>query len=188
MSLKVCISGPAGSGKSSVMRKVAQALGAGSADVGHIFRLRAEKIGMTIAEYDKYIEAHPDEDKKMDEDFKDFVLQTDGDVVVSWRMGFLFVPDMINIWLDVSMEEGARRVFEDDTRKEEQHYVTVAQARRANLERMQYLRERMKEIYGVDFMDKGHYTKVIDTTGKSLEEVVAEILGFLKDIKKSELY
>jgi len=177
MSIKIAISGPAGSGKSTVIKEVAEALGAEIADIGQVFRAVAEEKGMDISEYDKYLEQHPDEDRKMDEKFRDLVMGADGDMVVSWRMGWHFVPDIISIWLDVSPDEGAQRVFADKKRS----FETLAEAKRVNIERMARKKAQLERVYGVDFTDESHYTKVVETTGKLVGEVVAEILEFLRN-------
>jgi len=36
----------------------------------------------------------------------------------------------------------------------------------------------------VDFTDTSNYTKVIDTTGKSFEEVLGEVMEYVEECKK----
>ncbi|MEI6672448.1 MAG: hypothetical protein WCL02_03715 [bacterium] len=40
----------------------------------------------------------------------------------------------------------------------------------ANHDRMEEFKQRFLKLYGVDFTDTSHYTKIIDTTGKTFEE------------------
>jgi len=114
MSVKIALSGPAGSGKSSVIQELCSRYGFITADVGQVFRRRAVDKGMTIAEYDRFLEEHPEEDIEMDKDFLAIVQSASTGVVVSWRVGFHFVPDVISILLTVDPQEAARRVLEAD--------------------------------------------------------------------------
>lgn len=180
MSLKVSISGPAGSGKSTVMSALADIFDAEVADVGQIFRKRAQDAGMTIDEYDAYLESHPGEDEKMDEDFRDLIRGSEKNIIVSWRVGFHFVPELTSIWLDVDPDEGARRVYGDD-RSSEVDYDTLDEVKVANLKRMEDKRQQLQKLYGVDFMDTSNYSLVYDTTGKSPDEVVSDLKAYLED-------
>jgi cytidylate kinase len=49
---------------------------------------------------------------------------------------------------------------------------------------MAKLRQRLLNVYGVDFTDKANYTKIIDTTDKSFEQVLQEFEDFIKTVKK----
>jgi len=49
-------------------------------------RARAVKKHMTIAEYDKIIEQHPEEDIKIDDEFKKIVKGSKKNIIVSRRM------------------------------------------------------------------------------------------------------
>jgi len=48
---------------------------------------------------------------------------------------------------------------------------------------MERLRQRLLRVYGVDFTDTSHYTKVIDTTDKPFEEVLEEFEEFMKTLR-----
>jgi cytidylate kinase len=49
---------------------------------------------------------------------------------------------------------------------------------------MSNLRQRLLNVYGVDFTDTSHYTKIIDTTDKSFDQVLQEFEDFMKTLKK----
>jgi cytidylate kinase len=55
-------------------------------DVGQIFRKRAVERGLTVAEYDKLVEANPEEDREIEEETKQFVEHCSSDIIVSRRM------------------------------------------------------------------------------------------------------
>ncbi|MDD2516418.1 MAG: (d)CMP kinase [Candidatus Gracilibacteria bacterium] len=184
MPLKISISGLAGSGKSSLVKEIVARTGFATADVGQLYRARAFEKGMTITEYDKFIEKNPEEDIAMDNNFKELVENCQKDIIVSWRIGFHFVPDIISIWLDVSPEEGAKRIMLDDGRGgQEKKYSSLEEAIKTNEDRMERVRQRLKLLYGIDFMNKSNYTKVIDTTGKGFEEVLGEVMEYIEECK-----
>jgi cytidylate kinase len=56
---------------------------------------------------------------------------------------------------------------------------------KASQDRMERLQKRLLKVYGVDFMNKKNYTKVIKTDGKSIEETVQEIMQTIKEYKKN---
>gem|GEM_PF-3900481 len=57
-------------------------------------------------------------------------------------------------------------------------------ALKSNQLRMSNLRDRLFKLYGVDFTDTSNYTKIIDTTGKSLDQVLREFEDFIETLKK----
>ncbi|MFA7717172.1 MAG: AAA family ATPase [Candidatus Absconditabacterales bacterium] len=184
MALKISVSGPAGSGKSSIINAIVEKYGMQTIDAGKtFFRDRAVARGLVVSEYDKIVEANPQEDVAIDNEMKQFVENCPGDVIVGWRMGFHLMPDIISVRLDVSPEQGAERVFLADRGAQEKKYNTVEEALKANQDRMSKLRERLLKVYNVDFTDKSNYTKVIDTTDKNFEQVLKEFEEFIETLK-----
>ena len=63
----ITITGEPGSGKSTIGKRLAKELGYGHYYIGQIRRDAAKKKGMTLAEYNKYGEAHPETDIEVDD-------------------------------------------------------------------------------------------------------------------------
>lgn len=185
MSIKVVVSWAAWAWKSSIIARVVEKLWYETHDLGQVFRARAIAKGMTINEYDKHIEETPSEDIEMDNDFKNILQNNGKDTIVSWRMWFHFLPEALSIRLDVEPEEWARRVFLQDRGNQEKKYNNIAEAMEANQDRMARLQKRMIDVYGVDFMDKSHYKKIIKTDGKNVEQTSQEIIEAIEDYKKT---
>ena len=179
--VRISVSGPAGSGKSHVVRMFQSKYGYATADIGAVFRERAAKRGMTIREYDKFIEAHPEEDRKADDDFRRLVLSSEINIITSWRMAFFRAPEMISIWLDVSPEEGARRVLGDMQRKADLTNIPLEEAIRLNTERLEAARQRLLKVYGVDLTKPENYAAVIDTTNLRPDDVVNAVLNVVEN-------
>jgi cytidylate kinase len=55
---------------------------------------------------------------------------------------------------------------------------------KANADRMKRVQKRLLKVYGVDFMDKKNYKKVIKTDGKTIEENAKEIIQAIKEYEK----
>ncbi len=179
MSFKIIISGAPWAGKTSVITEIVNRFNCKTADVWQIFRKRAVEKKLTIAEYDKLIENKPKEDVEMDNDFKKLIESTNENIIVSWRLWFYFMPEIISIYLDVDPKEWANRVFLDDRWKQENKYETLEQALKSNTDRISRLKDRIMKVYSIDFTDKSNYKKTIDTTNKSFEQVVNEVLKYI---------
>ena len=148
------------------------------------FRDRAVAKWLTVAEYDTIIEGSPQEDREIEEETKQFVESCVWDVIVWWRMWFYILPNITSVRLDVSPEQWAERVFLADRWKQEPKYATVQEALESNQNRMSKVRQRLLNVYGVDFTDTSHYAKILDTTNKSFDQVLEEFEDFMKTLKK----
>ena len=184
MWLKISVSWPAWSWKSSIVNAIVEKYWMETADVWQVYRERAISKGLTIAEYDKLLELNPQEDIEMEQHFKHIIEDSSTDIIVSRRMWFYLLPNIVSVRFDVSPEEWAQRVFLADRGNQEKKYTTIQEALESNQKRMSRLKKRLLDVYGVDFTDTSKYTKVIDTTGKSFEQVFEEFEGFIKTLKK----
>jgi len=184
MPLKISVSWPAWSWKSAVINAIVKKYWMQTVDVWKtFFRDRAVARWLTVAEYDRIIEDSPEEDREIEEETKQFVENCPWDVIVSRRMWFHILPNITSVWLDVSPEQWAERIFLADRWKQEPKYATVQEALESSQNRMSKLRQRLLNVYGVDFTDVSHYTKVIDTTDKPFDQVLEEFEEYMKTLK-----
>lgn len=186
MALKILVSWSAGAGKSSIIEKVVEKLGYEHLDIGQVFRARAVAKWLTIGEYDKHIEQNPEEDREIDNEFKTTIQNSKNDCIASRRVGFHFLPNAINIRLDVAPEEWARRIFLQDRWNQEKKYKTVQEAMDASQDRMKRLQQRMLNVYWVDFMDKKNYNIILKTDGKTVEQSAEELIKIIQDYQKKK--
>ena len=95
------------------------------------------------------------------------------------RMGFSFIPDSIKIFLTVSDGEAAKRIFKEGREKEKENidfdatYENIKRRRESE-------KKRYMEYYKVDYEEPDNYDLVIDTTDMTIEEVVNQIIEFIK--------
>jgi len=175
----ISITGPPGSGKSTVAKILAQRLGYNHYDVGKLRREAARRRGMTLEEYNRLGEADPSTDVEVDQ-FQEELGRKEDDFIIEGRMAHYFIPHSFKVYLDVTPEEGARRVYEDLKKRagerNERVFSTVEETLR-NLEaRERSDQERYRKYYGVDHRDTSRFDLVIDTTHVSPEEVAHRII------------
>ncbi len=177
--MKITISGTPGSGKSTVAKQVAKELKMRHFSSGDFYRKLAEKMGVTPLKLSNMAESDPEIDKKVD----GWVVDTgeaDDNFVMDSRLGFNFIPDSIKVFLDVSDDEAARRIFKD-LRKEEKENSTQGATFEAVKQRKESEKRRYMQYYNIDYTNPDNYDLVIDTTEKPVNDVVAEIIKLVKE-------
>lgn len=175
--MKNCLvlSGFAGSGKSTVGKAVARQLGIEFRSAGSIAREEARLRGVSIQELQVLLKSEPGFDRELDHRLVDWARSNPG-WVLDHRMGFHLLPEAISVFLRVSPEEAAKRV-RGAQRVEEFEGDWSMEAMINDMEnRNTQMRQRLAGLYGVDFGLSHQYDFVIDTDGKSVLEVVDELV------------
>ena len=104
-----------------------------------------------------------------------------GDFVMDARLGWHFIPDSTKVFLDVSLNEAARRVYEAKRGSERENIDLVA-TRAAIESRTESERIRYFDYYGLDYTDHEHYDLVIDTSDLTIKEVVGLIVAHVGEV------
>ena len=180
--MKITISGVPGSGKSTVAKKVADKLGIKHFSAGDFMRGLAKDKGVTPLELARMAEADPEIDKKVDS-WSGTIGETYEDFVMDSRLAFNFIRESVKIFLDVSDDEAARRIFKD-MRDDEKENTTQGDTYDALLKRKESEKKRYDEYYGIDYTNPDNFDLVIDTTDISAAEVARQIIKFLKETHK----
>lgn len=169
----ITITGEPGSGKSTIGKKLAQQLGYDHYYIGQIRRDAAKKRGMTLAEYNKYGETHPETDIEVDDYQKNLGKEKDN-FVIEGRTSWFFIPNSIKVYISVNPTEGAKRVFKelqaDNNRNEDNGLLTVEDVIKSHKEREQSDALRYQKYYQIDYFNKSVYDVVVDTTELNPEE------------------
>jgi len=179
----ISIGGGAGSGKSTVAKKLAEKLNWPRYYIGKIRREIAKKQGLTLAEYNKVGEKDPATDLEVDK-YQKKLGQTKDNFIVEGRTSWHFIPHSLKIYLDVDEKIAARRIFKElkggHNRNEDKNLETVADVLKSQQARIKSDKKRYKKYYQIDVYDKKNYDFVLDTTGLNKKQVFDKIYDFIK--------
>ena len=177
----ITISGAPGSGKSSVAQELARRLGLKHYSIGDLRRRIARERGMTLDQYNRLGETTDETDREPDE-YQARLGREEGDFVIDSRLGFHFIPHSFRVRLAVDPQVGAQRIFRAQRTEEqaERRYQSVEAVLRANQARETSDRKRYQMYYGVVPEENSHYDLVVDTSEKSIDEVVGVIIREVK--------
>jgi CMP/dCMP kinase len=173
----ITITGALGSGKSTVAKILVEKLNLKHYSSGGLMREIAERRGVTLLELSKIAETDKSVDKEIDE--KQVQLGEEEDnFIIDGRLSWHFIPNSIKIFLDVTDDEAAKRIFKE-SRKDEKYNTDL----RTTLENIKNRRaseiKRYQEYYGINYYHKKNYDLVVDSTTITAERVVEKIILIL---------
>lgn len=174
MNFRISLTGDLGSGKSTVGKILSEKYDAKIYSTGPIVRQIAEERGVSVVELNKLMESDPKIDHEMDDRLK-LLTEEPGNLIIDSRMAWFFTKGTFKVYLATSIEESAKRIFNDDKRTSEK-FESVEETANKIRERKTSENLRYKTLYGADcgFMD--NYDLVVDTTA-SPAEAAAELIG-----------
>lgn len=186
-SMIISIGGNPGSGKTVVAERISKELNCDLIDIGGLRRKAAHEKGMLLEEFNAWSEKNPEVGDKFFDDFvKQEVAKKERCIVVG-RLAFFLFPESLKLYLQVSPDEGARRIFlqkqQQNTRNESIVYSVEAQ-QKILAKRMASDSLRYSELYGVDCYNPEHFDVVIDTTDISITEAVDAVLSVVRNTFK----
>lgn len=166
----VTISGPPGSGKSTVAESVAAAFAFEHVSGGDIFRDLAAERGYSLADFNALAEEDPSIDRDLDRRLRETARDRD-DVVLESRLSGWMAGEYadLRIWLDAPLSVRAARI----ANREE---ISVEDAEAATTERERSEQQRYQEYYGITFTDRSIYDLAVNTA-RWREEAVNAIVG-----------
>ncbi len=180
----VALSGKPGSGKSTIAKRIAARFGYQFYYMGQIRRDAARAKGVSLTEYNQLGERDFSTDQSVDEYVTKLGNEKDNFVIDS-RTAFHFIPHAVKLFLDVNLDEGAKRVFPtlSESERNEGHFESRADLVRSFEERMASDRRRYQHYYRIDIFDLSRYDCIIDTTGMGIEAVEARVVDYLEAVK-----
>ena len=165
-------------------KKLAKALDYKRYYIGGMRREAARAQGMTLADFNKLGEASDITDKEFDDYCRQLGEQEDNFVIES-RTAFLFIPHSLKIYLDVSDEIGAQRIWQaiqtghQPNRNEDSSLDSYDKVLESIRERIQSDQVRYNKYYQVDVFDRQHYDLFLDTSWLSAEEEYEQVYSFV---------
>ncbi len=166
----VAISGPPGSGKTTIARRLSEAVGLRYWSNGEFFRKMAADRGMSFQEFHKYAESHNEIDKTLDEQARKEAVK--GSVVLDGRLSGWITRDLLSlrVYLTAPLEVRLQRVMTRDATKRNEALASIRQRERSN--RLRYLK-----LYDYDLDDMEIYDIILNTGTWDIKEAL-EILKF----------
>lgn len=173
----ITLSGLTGTGTTSVAKKLKEELGYEYIYAGQILRDEAERRGMSLLEFDKYLVDHLEFDKELDKKVVEFG-RTHPNSILEGRISAWMVDkeglSALKILLTVSLDLAAERIFQRDN-------LSIEEAKNKISERDTVIFGRYKELYDIDPSDTSVYDHIIDTSKYSVDEEVEIIRALMKD-------
>lgn len=180
----ITISWKAGSGKGTISKILTEKLGYDYISIGNMKRDLATTMGLTISEFNALWEL-PENKEMFDIKYEEYQkkLDVNANVILDSRLGFYCQPEAFKVFLDVSDEEAARRIYGDKQRTGDA-YASIQAVQEATEKRNIDDTNRYKELYGIDITDKNNFDFVVDTTGKIPQQVADEIIEVFNEYRK----
>lgn len=167
----ITISGTPGSGKSTVAQLLHKKLGIRYIYSGMIFRDLARKYKMALEKFGEYCEKNDDVDRELDRN--QLRILKEGNVILEGRLAgwlaYLHQIPALKILIVADVDTRAKRIVKREG-------GTVTQRKQEILKREKSERKRYKMYYDIDVTDTSIYDLVIDSTDKTPEEIVEQIL------------
>ncbi len=166
--MKITISGPPGSGKSTLSKMLSAKLGLELVSMGDIFRKLATERCMSLDEFGTLAKCNDEIDRKLDDAQKKIAKEKDNIILEGRLSGFLVDADL-KVWLKAPLKIRAERIAKRENK-------TLSSAMKETSEREECERLRYLNYYKIDIRDLSVYDIVIDSTKLSPEEI-CEIVG-----------
>ena len=177
----ITINGKPGCGKTTVAKIVAKEIGYKHLSGGDMRGEIAERHNMTIDELNKVAETEEWTDREVDDYLKKLGETEDNICMDSWT-AFHFIPHATKVFIDCDFDVAAERIFKDQ-RPDEEHQDTAEGVREMISGRWEKCRQRWIRYYGFDIANIENYDLVVDSSHKTIQQVVDDILEFVKKKK-----
>ncbi len=174
--MKITVSGPPGSGTTTLARNIAEKHGFQLISAGETFRDLAKERGLSVAEFGALAEKDITIDALIDVRQKETAKKKDNIVVEGRLSGWMVEDAYLKIWLNAPLACRAKRIATRDGMDE---YT----ARDLTLQREESERTRYRNYYRIEIDDLTPYHLAMNSevwSGEALAAIVDLALGFLK--------
>ena len=177
--MRITISGPPGSGKTTVCSILSQHLSMDSVVFGKIFREYAAERGLTLQELGAIAEKDPSIDETIDSRILEIASKHDSMIFESRLSAYMLSRNNIpafKVYLDASPAVRIKRIGKRDGESE-------AEAEKNTLDRQVSEAKRYMKYYNIDINDKSVYDLIVVTDDRTPEEVTETIINAMKEFQ-----
>lgn len=175
----IILGGYPGSGKSTVKRLLAERLGYQTFSTGDYVRQLAQERGLTLEEFNEKIAESKDIDLLIDAKLEHIEAAEDRYIIDS-HLAFYFVPSGFSVFLNVSLETSATRIYNDREslvrKMSGDSMLTLEEARERTAKRIQNHVDRYWRHYGIDPYREEQYDMVVDSETETPEMITEQVL------------
>lgn len=171
----ITITGDHASGQGTLSNNLREKLNYEIYRNGQYVRKLASEKGMSIVEFQTYLNEHPDLDREVERSAANYA-STRNNLIIDAKLGWYAIPESFKVYLKVDIEVAVKRAFEDASRKDTEPFASIEEARNKILYRHREETNRWNEEYGVNRDDMSNYDFVLDTTNLTPEEVCNTVL------------
>lgn len=175
----ITLGGLPGSGKSTIREALAIRLGYKTFSTGSFTRHLAKERGVTLQEFNEIVAKDKNLDLLIDAELER-IEQEEDKIIVDSHLAFHFVPSSFKVYFTISIDEAARRIFNDvgsPLRIESGDIMdTLEETKERTVARIQNHKERYMNHYGLDPYLEDHYNLVINTETHKPEHVTELIV------------
>lgn len=166
--LKVTISGPPGSGTSTLVSRIASSRGWSSLNGGDVFREEARTRGLTVEQLSSDAKEDLGVDRSLDSLLQQRMSSHDSPEIIESRLsGWWAYKNSLNclrVWVNVSEQERAKRI-------QKREGGDFGDCLRKSQNRQRDDMERYSILYGINLDDMSPYNLVVDADEKDEMEV-----------------
>ncbi len=173
----ITIAGKPGSGKSTTANRIAELLNYGRYSSGDFMREIARKRGLTIDQINKVAETDLSIDEEIDGSLK--ALNNKDDLVIDSRLAFHWIPDSFKVYLELDLNESARRIFTDTNERRiesGERAATIEEIESRIKERLESEILRYRERYGINPNDLNAFDLVLNTADSTPNSVADKVI------------
>ncbi|MBN2735284.1 MAG: AAA family ATPase [Methanomicrobiaceae archaeon] len=174
--MRITVSGPPGSGTTSLSKYLSSKYSFDFISAGEVFRSLAKEQGLDLIEFGELCEKDPAVDKLIDERQKEIGEDKDNIIIEGRLAGHMIKNADLRIWIAASAECRAKRIAErEDASFESAKNETVLREKSES--------ERYKKYYNIDIFDLSIYDLVISSEKWGKEELARVVDSALENIR-----
>ncbi|MBA1341304.1 MAG: Cytidylate kinase [ANME-2 cluster archaeon] len=175
----ITVSGPPGSGKSTLSRAIAEDFNLKLVSSGDVFRAMAKENGVDLEKFGHMAEADPAIDKEIDRRQVE-LSKTKGDFLFEGRLSGWLIDADLKIMLKTDVEVRARRIAGREN-------ISLQQAMDETMVRQESEAKRYSEYYDIDISDLTQCDLVIESSVWNQEATANVAITAIESMKEKGL-